>query len=111
MCVLTRGPRVVLARRSVLESGARVCRSGLQPRTEKRRPGRRVVIAANERAWQNAVRVARHRRHGVNATPSGNEPTGMSVGFLVLVFTSIVDTDPALSVLVAATGFVPRLLT
>src|SRR5919106_1285524 len=39
-------------------------------------------------------RVARHLRHGVTATPIGNEPTVMSVGSLVLVFTSIVDTVP-----------------
>ena len=31
---------------------------------------------------------------GVTATPIGRGPTGMSVGFLVLVFTSIVDTVP-----------------
>src|SRR5215208_4261601 len=35
---------------------------------------------------------ARHRRHGVTATPTEPLPTGMSFGFLVLVFTSIVDT-------------------
>jgi hypothetical protein len=37
-------------------------------------------------------RVFCHRRHGVTATLIGFEPTGMSVGFFVLVFTSIVDT-------------------
>jgi hypothetical protein len=35
---------------------------------------------------------ARHRRHGANATPNVNAPTVMSMGFLVLVLTSIVDT-------------------
>jgi hypothetical protein len=38
-------------------------------------------------------RVARHPRHGVTATPPGYEPTLMSVRFLILVFTSIVDTE------------------
>src|SRR5262249_43682104 len=33
-----------------------------------------------------------HRRHGVTATWTGDEPTMMSVGSLVRVFTSIVDT-------------------
>src|SRR5262245_2698958 len=41
----------------------------------------------------------RHGRHGVTATPVGVEPTVMSAGFLVLVFTSTVETVP-LSVLV-----------
>src|SRR5262245_3334898 len=33
-----------------------------------------------------------HRRHGVTDTAPGAAPTGMSVGSLVLVFTSIVET-------------------
>jgi hypothetical protein len=37
---------------------------------------------------------ARHRRHGVIATATGCVPTAMSVGYLVLVFTSIVETVP-----------------
>src|SRR5918995_4437822 len=36
---------------------------------------------------------AHHRRHGVIATLSGCRPTVMSEGCLVLVFTSIVDTE------------------
>src|SRR5215211_3635354 len=39
---------------------------------------------------------ARHRRHGVTVTATGLVPTGMSVGFLVLVFESIVDTESPL---------------
>src|SRR5262249_19515067 len=35
----------------------------------------------------------RHRRHGVSAIPNGNDPTGMSVGFLVRDLRSIVDTE------------------
>src|SRR5262249_28090054 len=34
-----------------------------------------------------------HRRHGVIATEKPAGPTGMSSGFFVLVFTSIVDTE------------------
>src|SRR5262249_61170715 len=37
---------------------------------------------------------SRHRRHGGIATVPGDAPTGMSVGSLVRVFTSIVDTVP-----------------
>src|SRR5262249_4913691 len=39
-----------------------------------------------------AIRLG-HRRHGVTATPTGYEPTGMSVEALVLVFTLRVDTE------------------
>src|SRR5262245_14164202 len=40
-----------------------------------------------------AIRLG-HRRHGVTATPSASVPMVMSVGFLVLVVTSMVDTVP-----------------
>src|SRR5829696_8462787 len=35
--------------------------------------------------------AARHRRHGVTATPIGVVPTGMLVGYFVLAFTSMLD--------------------
>ncbi len=41
---------------------------------------------------------------GVTATPLGIVPTVMSVGFLVLVFTSIVDTVPLPSLVTKAVG-------
>src|SRR5262245_64956874 len=43
---------------------------------------------------QLALCHARHRRHGATATPLAVAPTGMSVGFFFLVFTSIVATAP-----------------
>ena len=42
----------------------------------------------------SALSLSGYRRHGVTATPIGPVPTVMSVGSLVLLFTSIVDTVP-----------------
>jgi hypothetical protein len=55
---------------------------------------RRVVPQPMSTRRNATAGCTRHRRHGVIATPMGPEPTAMSVGFLVLVFTSIVDTVP-----------------
>src|SRR5262249_15408577 len=60
--------------------------------------------AANPNTTTTSTRIRRmaapclaiplgHRRHGVTATPRGPEPTVMSLGFLVRVFTSIVETE------------------
>jgi hypothetical protein len=54
---------------------------------------RKVVRQPIERVAEPR-RAVRHRRHGVTATPTGKLPTAMSVGCLVLVLTSIVDTVP-----------------
>jgi hypothetical protein len=59
---------------------------------------------ASKTSW-----VARHRRHGATATPIGNWPTVMSVGCLVLVFTSIVETVPL--VLLATKAVLPSGVT
>src|SRR5262249_12533493 len=48
---------------------------------------------------------------GVIATPVGAEPTVMSVGFLVLVFTSIVDTELLLAPLWAMKAVLPSGVT
>src|SRR5262249_4039100 len=72
-----------------------------------RAPSSRVVLYPDEEAapWTRAsksqklgetaasLRRPRHRRHGVSATPNGDDPTAMSLGFLVLDLTSIVDTE------------------
>ena len=50
--------------------------------------------------------MPRHRRHGVTATLTGADPTVMSVGSLVLVLTSMVDTVPR-----GEKGAAPRLVT
>ena len=56
------------------------------------RPQSRRVVRQSMSTRRETSSGCRHRRHGVTATPTGNVPTGMSVGSLVLVFTSIVDT-------------------
>src|SRR5262249_30618821 len=53
----------------------------------QRRVVRRPMHASND-----IVGLPSHRRQGVTARLSGCVPTGISVGFLVLVLTSIVDT-------------------
>jgi hypothetical protein len=58
------------------------------PRTNRNRgiPAPRLAVLTS------SCCQCRHRRHGVTDTAPGAAPTGMSVGSLVLVFTSMVET-------------------
>jgi hypothetical protein len=84
--------RVVLARCSV--PGSRARNGTIRPAAETAER-RSIVEWYRSQCARVAERrgAARHRRHGVIATSIGSVPTAMSVGCLVRVFTSVIDTD------------------
>src|SRR5262245_33400445 len=82
---MTRLPRKQASPRG--RSGARPSRTWRACSNAWRSCGEHLLIVSGRRC------AARHRRHGVNTTPNGPSPTVMSIGFLVLVFTSSVDTE------------------
>jgi hypothetical protein len=58
----------------------------------RQRNGTRPMVAQDRSGTSRELTL---RTNGVTATPLGNEPRAMSVGSLVLIFTSIADTVPS----------------